>query len=96
MSPGMSSLDSSMNSMSAAVVTDFYRRFRRHPSEAACLRLAKIVIGMASCVVIGYGVSLLTPHGMGTGDDRIPGTARDPSGVGAEDGEMPVRWAARV
>jgi SSS family transporter len=43
----MSSLDSSMNSMSAAVVTDFYRRFNPQASEASCLRLAKWVTALA-------------------------------------------------
>ncbi|HOF17666.1 MAG TPA: sodium:solute symporter [Phycisphaerae bacterium] len=37
----MSSIDSSMNSVSAAVTTDFFRRFRPRASEHACLLLAK-------------------------------------------------------
>ncbi|MBN1900492.1 sodium/solute symporter, partial [Candidatus Sumerlaeota bacterium] len=37
----MSTLDSSMNSMSTAVVTDFYRRFKPNPSEKYCLDLAR-------------------------------------------------------
>jgi len=37
----MSSLDSSMNSMSTAVVTDFYRRFRSRLTETHCLRVAR-------------------------------------------------------
>ncbi len=39
----MSSLDSSMNSVAAVVVTDFYRRFARHVSEPSALRLARWV-----------------------------------------------------
>ena len=38
----MSSLDSAMNSVSAAVTTDFYRRFKEQVSEAACLKVARI------------------------------------------------------
>jgi SSS family transporter len=37
----MSSLDSSMNSMSTAIVTDFYRRFRKGLTETHCLRVAR-------------------------------------------------------
>ena len=46
----MSSLDSSMNSMSAAIVTDFYRRFRPQARDESCLRLAKwttALVGLA-------------------------------------------------
>ena len=46
----MSSLDSSMNSVSAAFTTDFYRRFRKAPSERRCLLVARgvtVVIGIA-------------------------------------------------
>ena len=43
----MSSLDSSMNSMSAAVVTDFYRRFKPEASEESCLKLAKWMTALA-------------------------------------------------
>ncbi len=37
----MSSLDSSMNSMSTACITDFYRRLRGGSDEGRCLRLAR-------------------------------------------------------
>lgn len=37
----MSSLDSSMNSVSAASVTDFYRRFNKHVTEERALALAR-------------------------------------------------------
>ena len=46
----MSSLDSSMNSVSAAFTTDFYHRFRTEPSERSCLIVARAVtvtIGVA-------------------------------------------------
>ena len=46
----MSSLDSSMNSMSAAIVTDFYRRFKTDPSEENCLRLAKWMTALTGLV----------------------------------------------
>ena len=37
----MSSLDSSMNSVSAAITTDFYRRLHSQPSERSCLLVAR-------------------------------------------------------
>ncbi len=49
----MSSLDSSMNSVAAAVTTDFYRRFGGDVSEKACLRLARI----ATVTVGGLGTA---------------------------------------
>jgi Na+/proline symporter len=53
----MSSLDSSMNSVSTALVTDFYRRFKRTVSEVFCLRLARwLTILMGA---IGTGTALL-------------------------------------
>ena len=55
----MSSLDSSMNSMSAAVVTDFYRRFRKNPSEASCLRLAKVVTAVVGVLGIVFALSMV-------------------------------------
>ena len=45
----MSSLDSSMNSVSAAFTTDFYRKWRPSAGEAECLRVARgatVVIGV--------------------------------------------------
>ena len=54
----MSSLDSSMNSMSAAVVTDFYRRFRKAPSEASCLRMARIVTALVGLLGTGFALSM--------------------------------------
>lgn len=53
----MSSLDSSMNSVSTAITTDFYRRFRRQATEHSCLVLARwltVIVGG-----VGTGVSLL-------------------------------------
>jgi SSS family transporter len=37
----MSTLDSSMNSVATALVTDFYRRFRPEAPDGTCLRLAR-------------------------------------------------------
>jgi Na+/proline symporter len=54
----MSSLDSSMNSMSAAVVTDFYRRFRKGASEASCLRLAKVVTALAGLLGTAFALTM--------------------------------------
>ena len=54
----MSSLDSSMNSMSAAVVTDFYRRFRTNASEAACLKLAKVVTALVGVAGTAFALSM--------------------------------------
>ena len=53
----MSSLDSSMNSVSTVITTDFFRRLRPLDSEAAYLKMARsitIVIG-----IIGTGLALL-------------------------------------
>ena len=46
----MSSLDSSMNSMSTAVVTDFYRRFRKGLTETHCLRVARALTALFGVV----------------------------------------------
>ena len=53
----MSSLDSSMNSVSTVLTTDFYRLYKADKSEAFYLRLAKIftvIIG-----VVGTGLALM-------------------------------------
>ena len=45
----MSSIDSSMNSVSAAVTTDFYRRFGRNVTEVSALRVARgtvVIVGI--------------------------------------------------
>jgi solute:Na+ symporter, SSS family len=47
----MSTLDSSMNSVATALVTDFYRRFRPAATDRTCLRLAQwvtVVTGVAA------------------------------------------------
>lgn len=46
----MSSLDSSMNSMSTAIVTDFYRRFRTGLTETHCLRVARAATALFGMV----------------------------------------------
>ena len=46
----MSSVDSSMNSVSAVVTTDAYRRFRPQANERSCLLLARWVTGLTGLV----------------------------------------------
>ncbi|MDP6636886.1 MAG: sodium:solute symporter [Phycisphaerae bacterium] len=46
----MSSVDSSMNSVSAVVTTDGYRRFRPQASEQSCLRLARWITGLTGLI----------------------------------------------
>jgi Na+/proline symporter len=62
----MSSLDSSMNSVAAAVTTDFYRRFRPGAPERRCLALARWVtvlvgaLGIALALMMaGWGIRSL-------------------------------------
>ncbi len=53
-SAAMSSLDSGMNSMATAFVTDFYRRFKPQASEHSCLNLARwatLIIGISATAV---------------------------------------------
>ena len=53
----MSSLDSSLNSVATAIVTDFYRRFKAGVDDHDCLRLARaltVVLG-----VVATGASLV-------------------------------------
>ena len=53
-SAAMSSLDSGMNSMATAYVTDFYRRFKPNASEHSCLNLARwatLIIGVFATTI---------------------------------------------
>jgi len=50
---GMSSLDSSMNSISTAVVTDYYRRFRPDAPDGRCLRLARGIVVVLGVLAVG-------------------------------------------
>jgi SSS family transporter len=52
----MSSLDSSMNSVSAAVTTDFYRRSNPERSEAQCLRVARITTVIVGLAGTGFAI----------------------------------------
>jgi len=52
----MSSLDSSMNSVSAAVTTDFYRRFKADATEPSCLRVARITTVAVGLAGIGFAL----------------------------------------
>ncbi|MCP4374814.1 MAG: sodium:solute symporter [bacterium] len=53
----MSSIDSSMNSVSAVVTTDGYRRFNPHASEQSCLKLAKWATGLTG--LVGTAIALI-------------------------------------
>ncbi len=53
----MSSLDSSMNSVSAVLVTDFYRRFSGGGNEATAMRLARtstVMLGVFATIIALY------------------------------------------
>ncbi len=52
----MSTLDSSMNSISTAVVTDFYRRFKPQAEDRFCLNLARWLTGILGA--LGTGTAL--------------------------------------
>jgi solute:Na+ symporter, SSS family len=52
----MSSLDSALNSLSAALTTDFLRRFRPDVSEAGRLTFAKVVVVVAGIIGIAIGI----------------------------------------
>jgi solute:Na+ symporter, SSS family len=52
----MSSLDSALNSLAAALTTDFLRRFRPDIAEAKRLTFAKIVVITAGIIGIGVGI----------------------------------------
>jgi SSS family solute:Na+ symporter len=52
----MSSLDSALNSMAAALTVDFLKRFRPGVSEAARLRFAKVVVVVAGIIGIWVGI----------------------------------------
>jgi len=62
----MSSLDSSMNSVAAAVTTDFYRRFKGNADDRTCLALARwvtLIVGAAgtalALMMAGWGIKSL-------------------------------------
>jgi SSS family transporter len=53
----MSSLDSSLNSVATALVTDFYRRFKTDAEDHRCLNLARgitVVLGLAATAAALY------------------------------------------
>jgi solute:Na+ symporter, SSS family len=52
----MSSLDSALNSLSAALTVDFLTRFKRDVTEAQRLTFAKIVVVTAGVLGIGIGI----------------------------------------
>jgi SSS family solute:Na+ symporter len=52
----MSSLDSALNSMAAAITVDFLKRFRPEVSEAGRLTFAKVVVVTAGVIGIAVGI----------------------------------------
>lgn len=52
----MSSLDSALNSLAAALTTDFLKRFRPEVSDARRLKFAKVVVVTAGILGIGIGI----------------------------------------
>jgi solute:Na+ symporter, SSS family len=52
----MSSLDSALNSLAAALTTDFLKRFRPRVSDAQRLTFAKVVVVTAGVIGIGVGI----------------------------------------
>ena len=60
----MSTISSSMNSIATVVTTDFYKQFKKSPTDRECLRFAKIftvLLGAAGCVIAIYLVYLQNP-----------------------------------
>jgi SSS family solute:Na+ symporter len=56
----MSTLDSSMNSVSTLVVTDFYRRYRPQATDGQCLRLGKWLTAAVGLTGTGAAVLMAT------------------------------------
>lgn len=56
----MSSLDSSLNSVATAIVTDFYRRFKTGVSDQACLNLARWLTVILGVVATTIGLLMAT------------------------------------
>ena len=62
----MSSLDSSMNSVSAAITTDYYRKWRPDASEDTCLKIARIatvaigVLGTIFAIVLAKATGVMS------------------------------------
>jgi len=56
----MSTLDSSMNSVSAAMVTDFYRRFKPGAADRTCLKVARWLTVLLGAVAAGTALLMAT------------------------------------
>lgn len=56
----MSTLDSSMNSVSAAMVTDFYVRFRKSTTDKQQLRLARVLTAILGAIATATSFALAT------------------------------------
>lgn len=60
----MSTISSSMNSIATVVTTDFYKQFKKAPTDKQCLRFAKlftVLLGAAGCLIAIYLVYLENP-----------------------------------
>jgi len=53
----MPSLDSSMNSVSTVIITDFYRNFKKNPTEGDCLKMARLMTVITG--LLGMGAAIL-------------------------------------
>jgi len=58
----MSSLDSSMNSIATAIVTDFYKRFKGNASDATSLMLARWLTILLGIIGTGTALAMATFH----------------------------------
>lgn len=56
----MSSLDSSLNSIATAIVTDMYRRFKMKATEKSCLQLAKAITVFFGIVATAVSLFMVT------------------------------------
>ena len=56
----MSSLDSSMNSVSAVFTTDFYKRFKPSADDYRCLLIARLITGIVGLSSLGFALMMAT------------------------------------
>ena len=71
----MSSLDSSMNSMATALISDFYRPWAAHVTDQQCLRVARGLTVLLGTVGTGLAMVLATLV-VGQADDDAPSQFR--------------------
>ena len=58
----MSTIDSSLNSISTAITTDFYRRFRPQTDDRACLNLARLLTVIFGGMATGTALWMAAYH----------------------------------